>query len=155
MRAAGWFDGRHTKRNPFFSQFHLVHRANFGRLIFMLEHVTAFGLADDRHPGMADLTQTTAQREMARRFLAGNEVMMKPTLRRYEETAATPIKAHEFASRRPHQRIAFAAEHDHLRPRSMLVRFFVSARLDPHDVADHGVPREMETETAKADAAFG
>src|SRR4051794_20039569 len=82
--------GRHTKRNPFFGQFRLVHCANLGRLIFMLEHVTAFGLADDRHPGMADLAQTSAQREMARRFLAGNEVMMKPALGRYEETPAMP-----------------------------------------------------------------
>ena len=75
-------DRRHAKGNRGFFEFGFVYRANLRRLVFVLEQMPAFMLAQIGPPRMTHLTQPAAKRQMARRLLAGREMMMIPTLRR-------------------------------------------------------------------------
>src|SRR5882672_1318613 len=93
---------------------------------------------------------------MARRVFTGGEMVMIPPFGRHEQAARLPIDTHHvvFFSRIPHERVTFAGDDDYLGAGSMPVRFFVSARLDRHDMTDHGIPREVNAQAAKTDAAL-
>src|SRR5215471_6401594 len=87
-------------------------------------------------------------------LFAGGEMMMVPAFRRHEQTSRPPVDPNKFAAWRPHQRITFAGNNNHLCPRAMAMSFFVSAGFDSHDMADHGVTGKMNTQTTKTDTSL-
>src|SRR5205807_807289 len=78
-----------------------------------------------------------------------------PTLRRHQQTVFLPVDPDDLADLGPHQRVTLAGQYDHLRAGGVPVRFFVGAGLDRHNVPDHGIARQMNTEAAESHAALG
>src|SRR5215510_12047372 len=120
----------------------------------MFEQMPTFVFAQIRPPRMAHLTETATQREMPGGLFAGGEMMMVPTFRRHEQTSRLPVDPNKFAAGRPHQRIPFAGNDNHLCSRAMAMSFFVSAGFDSHDMADHGVAGKVNAQATKADASL-
>src|SRR5689334_3702873 len=103
---------------------------------------------------MTHMTQSAPERKMPGGLFARRKVMMIPTFGRDEQASRFPIDAHEFAARRPHQRVAPAGDDDDLRAGSMAMCFFISSGLDRHDVPDHRISRKMNSEPAETDPTF-
>jgi hypothetical protein len=120
----------------------------------MFQQVATFMLAQVRPRGMADVAQPPAQSKMARGLCARGEVMMVLAFRRNEQASRLPVDAHEFFAGIPRERVALVGDDDDLRAGTMTVSFFVSAGFDGHDVADHRIAREVNAQTAEADAAL-
>src|SRR5919106_5224730 len=109
----------------------------------------AFVFAQVGTPGMADLAEATAERQMAGRFFARREVMMIPAFRRHEQASRFPIDPHKLSTRRPHERISFAGNDDDLGSGSVAMRLLIGSRFDGHDVTDHRISGKMNTQATE------
>src|SRR5690349_8875903 len=109
----------------------------------MFEQMTAFVFAQIRPPRMADLAQSSAQRQMARGFLAYRKMMMIPSLWWDKQASRLPIDPHHFAFSAgiPHERVTLAGDNDDLSAGPVPVRFFIGTGLDGHDMTDHRISR--------------
>ena len=152
---AALFDWLHAERDAFFLELRFIYGANLRRLILMLKQMAAFVFAQVRTPRMADVTQTSSEREMSGRLFAGREVMMVPAFRGHEQASRLPVHANEVSAGRPHERVTFAAKHNDLCARAMPVRFLIGAGFDRHDVANHRITRKMNTQAAETNPALG
>src|SRR5262249_45467941 len=65
------------------------------------------------------------ERQIARRLAADVEVLMKPALRRYQQTPRTPIVALDRFALAPHDRKPFSSENDDVRAGAAAVRFLI------------------------------
>src|SRR4029077_10099775 len=87
-------------------------------------------------------------------LLARRKMVMIPTFRGHEETSGLPIDPNELSPWGPHERITFSRYDDDLGSRPMTMRFFVGTRLDGHDVTDHGVAGQVNTQATETNPAL-
>ena len=79
---------------------------------------------------------------------------MVPGIGRHDQRAVFPFVALGLVALRPHQRIAFAREHDHVGARPVRVRLLVGRHRELRDVARDRAARHVEADVAAAGAAL-
>src|SRR5204862_3472044 len=94
--------------------------------------------------------------EIAAGLRAGVEMLMIDRIGRHDERADLPVIADRIAagSIRPHQRIALAAQDDHMSTWTMGVSFFVGADRKLRDMAGQRCLREIEANMSAARATL-
>src|SRR6266542_774934 len=113
-------------------------------LVAALRHVLVHALVVEIL-GDLPLVPAPADREVARRVVARVEVLVPPEARRHEERARLPVDlAHLARAVRPHERVALAAEHDHVVAGAVAMSLLVRADGEFGDVRDHRVVGELE-----------
>jgi hypothetical protein len=126
-------------------------------LVRVVDLVAAKPLADPglRHAlGIADRDALVLEGEIARRCGAGVEMLMEPHVRRHDHGADLPLVIARLVAFRPHQRIAFAGQDDHMGAGTVGVRLLVGTDRELRDVAVERALGEVEADVAAAGAAF-
>src|SRR5436190_19042530 len=91
--------------------------------------------------------------QIPRRCWPGVEMLMERCIRRHDQSPDLPVIALRCAAFRPHQRVAFAAEYDHMSAGPMLVSFLICPDRELGDVTAERATRRVETDMAAAGAA--
>ena len=94
------------------------------------------------------------EREIARGGRARVEVLVVPHVGRHDHGADLPIVALGLIALRPHERIALAAQNDHMGAGTMGMALLVGADGELGDVAVHRALRHVEANMATARAAL-
>ena len=94
------------------------------------------------------------EREIARRRLAGIEVLVEPHIRRDDERADLPVVALGLLAFRPHQRIALAGQDDNVGARPVRMALLVGADRELRDVPVHRALGHGEADVPAARAAL-
>src|SRR5262249_30251875 len=90
---------------------------------------------------------TPGWRDVPRWLGSGVEMLMEPAIGRNEQAPFDPINSllsgcgrlRVFQRAFPHKRVAVPVEHDHVRPRTVTMRLFVSSNFKLRDVSLHAV----------------
>src|SRR5215510_10257855 len=149
---------RHSAWNAALRQLRFIDGAHLPWFIFVINDSAAFAFRDGGEIILADATLAPAQGQMQSRLRAGRKMRVIPSLGRHQQAASSPVNFDErFLSRiifRPHESVALAAQHDHLRAGAMVMGLSVSAAADGHDMTDHRfVTRSGNAEPAVINAA--
>src|SRR5437660_11764986 len=91
------------------------------------------------HSHEAKAPATPAERQIARRFCAGVQMLMKPLVRRHHDAPWLPVHALHLLALQPENGVTLAAENDHVSPGSVAVGFFVGPHRKLRDMRRHGL----------------
>ena len=147
----------HRRLEPVPGKLLLEFLARLRVLVGVVDLVAAEPLADPglRHAlGVADRDALVLEGEIARRRCAGVEVLVQPHVRRHDHGADLPLVVARLVALRPHQRIAFAGQDDHMCAGPVGVRLLVGADRELRDVAVERALGEVEADVAAAGAAL-
>ena len=112
------------------------------RLIFVVTYTFEF------------LAAKGAQRQIARRFIAGVKMLMPPIFRRHHHAAFMPVVFLDRRAIGPDQRITFAAKDDHMGAGVMAMSFLVGSDGKFRNMTGGGIFRQLEFDVTPAGAAL-
>src|SRR4030095_6976456 len=81
-------------------------------------------------------------------------MLMKPLIGRHDDAAGLPVDALPWLPLRPENRVALAAEDDHVGAGAMLMTFFVGSYRKLRDMRAHGLLGEIKLHIRAALAAL-
>src|SRR6266850_23914 len=121
-------------------------------LIFVIDLRTARRLDCQRLHQVFNLVSKAPwlQGEIASRFLAWIEVLVKPFGRRYKQATGTPIDPRARPSLLPHERVPFARKYENVSARSMPMSSWIRPYQVFFDVGAYGVGRKMQQDSPRS-----
>src|SRR3990172_9085353 len=100
------------------------------------------------------LSAAPAKRQIARRDIAGVEMLVKPVGRRHDHASRLPIITLDRLPLRVHERISLAAKNDYVRAGTVKMGLLVRAHGKLRDMGAHRILGNLEAHLRAAGAAF-